>query len=130
MIQKKAEIQNNTYLLKKFEFLLDPISGYIMKFLEQGSHYDNFSVKKPMLQLLCKIFELKDNPFVRKKAFVNSFIIYFYSKFVQSYHSYVLDSPTIEMCQLYLRILLAFSASKNGMLIISSYFDTQTLQIA
>lgn len=101
-------------LLKKLEFLLNPGSGYILQFLGQGSHYDNFAVKKHMLQLLCKIFELRGNPFVRKKSYVDSYVSYFYIRFIKLYHFYVFDPPTVELCQLYLRLLLAFSVCKHG----------------
>lgn len=101
-------------LLRKFEFLLLPGSGggYIMQFLSQGSHYDGYLVKKQMLQLLCKIFEFKGNPFVRRKQYIDAYVSYFYTRFIKLYHSYVLDSPTLEMCRLHLRLLLAFSLCK------------------
>ena len=102
-------------LLRKLEFLLNPGAGYILQFLYQGSHYDNFAVKRHMLQLLCKIFELKGNPFVRKKSYVDAYVSYFYIRFIKLYQSHVLDPPTIEFCQLYLRLLLAFSLCKTGM---------------
>lgn len=99
-------------LLKKLEFMVSPGMGYILQFLSQGSHYDNFAVKKHMLQLLCKIFELKGNPFVRKKSYVDAYVSYFYIRFIKLYQNYVLDPPTLELCQLYLRLLLSFSMCK------------------
>lgn len=114
-------------LLKKLEFLLNPGSGYILQFLGQGSHYDNFAVKKHMLQLLCKIFELKGNPFVRKKSYVDSYVSYFYIRFIKLYHFYVFDPPTVELCQLYLRLLLAFSVCKHGKYCALIFLVHQTL---
>jgi hypothetical protein len=108
-------------LMKKLEFLLNPSSGYILQFLSQGSHYDNVAVKKHMLQLLCKIFELKGNPFVSKKSYVDAYVSYFYIRFIKLYQNQALDSVTIEFCQLYLRLLLAFSLCKTGMPTYHSY---------
>lgn len=116
-------------LLKKLEFLLNPGAGYILQFLYQGSHYDNFLVKKHMLQLLCKIFELKGNPFVRKKSYVDAYVSYFYIRFIKLYQNYVLDPPTIEFCQLYLRLLLAFSLCKTGMICMFSFPFTSCLPV-
>ncbi len=101
-------------LMKKLEFLVAPGQGYILQFLSTGDHYEDFSVKKHMLQLLCKIFELRGNPFVRKKLYVDAYVSYFYIRFIKLYQNYVMDPPTLELCQLYLRLLLAFSVSKSG----------------
>lgn len=99
-------------VLKKLEFLVSPGMGYILQFL-QGSHRDNFVVKRHALQLLCKILEFKGNPFVRKKSVVDAYVGFFYIKFIKLYQNHVLDKPTLELCQLYLRVLLSFSMCKS-----------------
>jgi hypothetical protein len=48
----------------------------MMQFLLIGTPYDNYSIKKEMLELLHKIFSFKKSPFVKRKPYADTYIGY------------------------------------------------------
>jgi hypothetical protein len=50
--------------------------GCIFRFLTSGSPYDNFSLKKMMLEFLYGVFTIPESPFINNKTCIDSYIRY------------------------------------------------------
>ncbi|EGG14454.1 putative protein kinase [Cavenderia fasciculata] len=103
-------------LVQKMEYLLLPGNGVILPFLQSGSFYQNYLVKKQMMEFLCTIFYFKKNPYTKKKIYIDSYI-----SFIKLYNNYTVDPQTLTLCKLFLNILIAFSINKNDKISLKFY---------
>ena len=108
--------------LEKFEFLVDPQVGVILRFLTSSKEpFTNYPVKIQMLKFLAKIFRhaswfIKKNP-----QYADTYISYHYISFVKLYNTPLYDSNTLELCKLHMDILISFSTTKEPKVIQKFY---------
>jgi len=67
-----------------------------------------------MLKFLHKIFSIKHCIYLKKKAYIDSYISFHYIQMVKLYNNYALDEPTLDLCRRHLKILIDFSAQKDN----------------
>ncbi|KYQ93892.1 putative protein kinase [Tieghemostelium lacteum] len=108
-------------LLKKMEYLLLPIGGVILPFLQSSPFSQHFEIKKTMLEFQSKVFMFKRNPFTKKKLYIDSYISYIYISFIKLYNNYTIDPQNLTYCKLFLDVLLAFSVNKNDKISMKFY---------
>lgn len=107
------EIEEDTSIMKQFDFLVNPVDGLVLHFLTRGALSFQYTVKREMLKLLEKIFKLPHLPFMKIESYVNTYIRYHYLNFVKLYINHSNDPQTLEACTLHLNVLIAFSINKT-----------------
>ncbi|KAL9642250.1 hypothetical protein ABK040_007250 [Willaertia magna] len=106
-------LNEDSGVMKQFDFLVNPIDGLVLGFLTKGPITENYIVKKEMLTLLEKMFRLPYLPFLRIESYVNTYIRYHYLNFVKLYIDEAIDDITLEACTLHMNVLIAFSMNKT-----------------
>ncbi len=102
-------------LLTKFEFLVVPGSGVIPRFFDtHRSPYDQYHIKTEMLRLLIDLFGFPESPLVtRSLKYVDFYISDSYLSFIKLFNSNDFDDSTLQMCRLYMEVLIQFSKIKQ-----------------
>ncbi len=102
-------------LLTKFEFLVIPGSGAIPRFFDtHRSPYDQYHIKIEMLRLLIDLFGFPESPLVtRSLKYVDFYISDSYLSFIKLFNSNDFDDATLQMCRLYMEVLIQFSKIKQ-----------------
>lgn len=103
-------------MLTKFEFLVMPGAGLIPQFFDgHRSPYDQYHVKMEMLRLLVELFGFPESPLVtRSLKYIDFYISDSYLSFIKLFNSNDFDEATLQMCRLYIEVLIRFSRIKES----------------
>ena len=98
-------------LINKFEFLVLPGTGLISQFFDaHRSPYEQYHIKMEMLRLLVDLFGFPESPLVtRSLKYIDFYISDSYLSFIKLFNSNDFDEATLQMCRLYIEVLIQFS---------------------
>ncbi|KAH3742472.1 protein kinase [Pelomyxa schiedti] len=103
---------NSTHVIDKLDFLLNPTTGILLTFLRNGEYMDHFNVKLEILSFFQEVFQVPQSLY-RKKRYVETYISFLYLTFIKLYQNPAKDSTTLEICNMYIRAMLAFTVNTN-----------------
>ncbi|KAL6060942.1 hypothetical protein QOT17_013152 [Balamuthia mandrillaris] len=129
LLELRRQRDHSLSLLRRFEFLIRPETGFIAQFLNMIAgvhHHVHYEEEKEFLIFLRTALTIPGNPFVHQKHFIDSIISQHYLRFLKLYNGEGEDNKTLILCQLRLAVLLAFAESKNQKIVLK-FFQLKTM---
>merc|ERR1711862_77785 len=91
----KSKTNNKDYeskflflFLERFEFLLHPTEGSLLRLMEKvKGTTSSYGLQIQILKFLCSVFSVKKSVYIESKEYIDSYISYAYLNFLKLYHN-------------------------------------------
>jgi serine/threonine protein kinase len=111
---KRLDNRRTELLGKLLEPLVLPHVGIAAQFMQQCPPHRFYAEHVAMLHFLADLFAARCSPFVFEQSIIDAYVQHHYLEFVKLYTTAGLDSRSLTLVRLHLRVLLSFAKHKTS----------------